>query len=69
MGSLISGDLVDAIQYLEAALALIDAHDAPAHIGAHVDWSICHLKEHLEVGNTVLDASVRSLQASAPLSH
>src|SRR3712207_6241191 len=69
MGSAANSGLSDALGYLEAALTLLDAHDAPAHIGAHVDLAICQLKEHLQTGNPGLDATVQSLQASAPLRH
>ncbi|QIK78859.1 hypothetical protein G7077_08085 [Sphingomonas piscis] len=67
MGSAISGHLAEALQYLKAALTLLDAHDAPAHIGAHVDLGICHLKEHLETESVLLDGTDWSSRTSLPL--
>jgi len=39
-------DLTDAVHYLELALQILDANDAPAQIGAHLDLALCQLREH-----------------------
>lgn len=38
----------DALSLLEKALKILDAIEAPANIGAHVDLAICQLREVLE---------------------
>jgi hypothetical protein len=42
--------VIDALAHLEAALALLDGADAPAHLGAHVDLAICQLREAFDIG-------------------
>lgn len=44
--SLDTPDLSEAVQYLEFALQILDASDAPAQIGAHLDLALCQLREH-----------------------
>lgn len=39
-------DLSEAVNCLELALQILDASDAPAHIGAHLDLALCQLREH-----------------------
>jgi hypothetical protein len=39
---------LSALELLEKALQLLDAIDAPANIGAHVDLAICQLRDALE---------------------
>lgn len=41
-----TSELSDAFQYLELALQILDANDAPAQIGAHLDLALCQLREH-----------------------
>lgn len=44
--SLETPDLSKVLQYLEIALQILDASDAPAQIGAHLDLALCQLREH-----------------------
>ena len=48
-------DVIDALQHLEAALALLDGAGAPAQIGAHVDLAICQLRDAFAIELEVAD--------------
>jgi hypothetical protein len=39
--------LEQALSHMEAALDSLDAADAPADVGAHLDLAICRLREVL----------------------
>ena len=41
-------DALSALDHLEKALQILDAVDAPANIGAHVDLAICQLRDALQ---------------------
>jgi hypothetical protein len=40
-------NLREALDGMRACLTLLDADEAPAEIGAHLDLAICRLEEHL----------------------
>lgn len=44
-------DGLKALALLESALEILDAVGAPGHIGAHVDFAICALREFLQAGH------------------
>ena len=41
--------LETALFQMEEALSLLDACNAPADIGAHLDTALCRLRDHLQV--------------------
>lgn len=42
------GDLRGALRLMKSALAKLDAAEAPAEIGAHLDLVICRLEEVID---------------------
>jgi hypothetical protein len=43
--------LKDAAAHLRAALEIVDAGAAPAHIGAHIDLALCELEIRIAQGS------------------
>jgi hypothetical protein len=63
-GTVGSDYLMNARQFMEAALQLLDDSNAPAQIGAHLDLALCQLREHLNGADTDQDISLRPNLAS-----
>lgn len=45
-----SGKCAEALELMQKALLLIDRHDGPHDVGAHLDLAIARLKEWIEQG-------------------